>query len=420
MSRRAFLGLGGTAACVTLVWLLYAFGTFSVEGPTPPSERLWPGQLAQDRADGVVRSSLSPAIERFQCYRCHEIERFPVTVPGRSCVECHRLILDGSLDGKFASADLRRFKSHIRQLVAVPALYGISHRLKREWFEQFLRAPQRIRPENGAGMPRLALAESDVRAIADFFYREPSTDPPRGPSTSGSAGAGRAVFLAQGCPSCHHFTGVIDDALRVGKREGREAALAPDLRYTRDRMSAEMIERWLEDPRAINPAAVMPPPKVSAEERRDLVRFILDSELTPLPVRPRFEPLPLLTRTVSYREVETRVFKKVCWHCHSDPRPVGGDGGPGNTGGFGYLGAGLDLSSRAGVLEGVRRKDGTRYSVLAPGRDGTPPIVAHLIARHREEEGAPVPGTLGMPLALTPIPAEDIQLLASWIAQGAL
>ena len=53
-------------------------------------------------------------------------------------------------------------------------------------------------------------------------------------------------------------------------------------------------------------------------------------------------------------EVEARVFRRVCWHCHSDPDFARGDGGPGNHGGFGFDARGIDLSSYEGVLSGAR------------------------------------------------------------------
>jgi hypothetical protein len=50
--------------------------------------------------------------------------------------------------------------------------------------------------------------------------------------------------------------------------------------------------------------------------------------------------------------------------------------------------------------------------------DGTPRIVASLWARHREIAGKPDPNVRGMPLGLPPLPPEEIQLFATWVAQG--
>ncbi|MFY0541173.1 hypothetical protein [Nannocystis pusilla] len=55
--------------------------------------------------------------------------------------------------------------------------------------------------------------------------------------------------------------------------------------------------------------------------------------------------------------------------------------------------------------------------MFAPLPDGAPRIVAHMLARHAEVEGA-APELRGMPLGLTPVPLADIQLVDTWIAQG--
>jgi hypothetical protein len=128
--------------------------------------------------------------------------------------------------------------------------------------------------------------------------------------------------------------------------------------------------------------------------------------------------LPLLDREVRYEEVDARIFHKTCRHCHSDPELVIGDGGPGYSGGFGFPKRGLDLNSYEGILSGSLDDGGQRRSLFTADADGVPRIVAHLLARHAEQAGRPLPGVRGMPLALPALPLEDIQLLDTWIAQG--
>ena len=48
-------------------------------------------------------------------------------------------------------------------------------------------------------------------------------------------------------------------------------------------------------------------------------------------------PLPLRARPVAFEEVSERVLRKVCWHSHAQPDYARGDGGPGNSGGFGWI-----------------------------------------------------------------------------------
>ena len=121
---------------------------------------------------------------------------------------------------------------------------------------------------------------------------------------------------------------------------------------------------------------------------------------------------------MTFAEVEARVFRRSCWHCHSEPDFNDGDGGPGNTGGLGFTGRGLSLASAAAVRSGARGDDGTRHSVLSKAATGAPRLVEVLLARQREEVGE-VSALRGMPLGLPAVSAEDVQLVESWIASGA-
>jgi hypothetical protein len=161
----------------------------------------------------------------------------------------------------------------------------------------------------------------------------------------------------------------------------------------------------------------MPRLGLSASDAADVVAYLWTR--TPAPRAEITETrLPPLDRPVRFDEVATRVFRRICWHCHGAPAFAHGDGGPGNTGGFGFAPRGLDLSDYTGVTSGSRGPDGRRRSVLATLPDGTPRLIAHLLARRVEERGGEVPGIRGMPLGLPALSLEDIQLVETWILQG--
>jgi cytochrome c2 len=240
---------------------------------------------------------------------------------------------------------------------------------------------------------------------------------------------GRELYEALGCASCHAFTGVSQrqrdgrystapGADRTSQPAPAAIELAPDLAWTRSRFQPGRLAAWIADAPRAKPGTLMPRLALSRGQADALAAFIMT---TPLP--PRSDPevparLPVLDREVGYDEVAGRVFRKVCWHCHASPDYARGDGGPGMSGGFGFAGRGLDLSSYTGVAAGSIGPDGRRRSVFAPVQDGTPMLVAHLWARHAEEAGRPVPGIRGMPLGLPALPLEDIRLVESWIVQG--
>jgi hypothetical protein len=161
----------------------------------------------------------------------------------------------------------------------------------------------------------------------------------------------------------------------------------------------------------------MPSIPLSEEEARDIASYLVNAKLevqTPAP----FRRLPPLERKVTYAEVDAKVFHKTCWHCHAEPDYAIGDGGPGNSGGFGFPARKLNLASYEGVAAGIVDDKGERSSIFSPGRDGTPRLLDALLARHREEEGATNGPVRGMPLGYAPLTAEQIQLVESWISQG--
>lgn len=389
--------------------------------------RLKPALLAAGAVCLVVAAAYRPAsrptavrppvvgaaavVERFECHRCHDAPGKLVPAEReKHCASCHQAVLRGELDADYEPEAVARWRSHDYQLEVVPSLTGLERRVRREWLIEFLQRPHDLRPDLAATMPRLRVSPEDARAIADHFV---PAQPAPAPVALGDAGRGRELFVGRGCTECHAFGGA--DLPARPRPPSLAARLAPDLRHTRARMAPAALVAWLSDPAALKPDTLMPKPALDEAERLDVAAFVLEAPLAPPPPVTPPARLPLLERRVGYEEVQARVFKRVCWHCHSDPEPVGGDGGPGNTGGFGFAGVGLDLGTHAALLRGKRGGQ----DVLAPDASGVPRIVAVMLARHVEAQGGEVPGVRGMPLGLQPMSLEEIQLVESWIAQGA-
>ena len=182
-------------------------------------------------------------------------------------------------------------------------------------------------------------------------------------------------------------------------------------------MSAAKLALWLKDPLAMKPDSAMPKIALTDAEITDLAGYLLTVELAPPAPPKRLERLPLLTRKVTFKEVDEKVFHRTCWHCHSEPDYAIGDGGPGNSGGLGFKPKGLNLSDYNGIAAGYLDESGERASVFAKDDQGLPRLVKALVARHDEVSGED--GRVrGMPLGYDPLPPEEIQLVESWIAQG--
>lgn len=355
------------------------------------------------------RVDASDLFAKFECTRCHDIPAIAEAPRDKHCVRCHQQIHDGTFTA--APEHLARWRMRITSLRWAPGL-AAADRLRRDYIRAFLLAPHDVRPGLPAEMPRLPLSAEDATRLAAAL--SPDDD---GALAGGDPAKGEQLYRGLGCARCHRFTGarVDDPAMHAAAREGTKPdawALAPDLRRARERVRPAALAAWIAAPRG-----AMPTQGVTAAGARDLAAFIATTPLAPLPPRPAVTRLPLLDRPVLWAEVESTVFKNLCWHCHAVPDYARGDGGPGNSGGFGYRSRGLDVSTYAGISSGSLDDAGEPRSIFAKLPDGTPRIIAHLLARHAEATGT-YGATVGMPLGLPPLPAEEIQLVDSWIAQG--
>ena len=376
------------------------------------------GATQPGTAFGAAAEGRSLAVH-FECNRCHELEGIEPASRERACVRCHDEILAGRFDAPEPS--LARWAGRLKSLPAAPALTEVGERLRRDWLIEFLLEPADLRPRLPATMPRFDMTRKQAGALADFLgAAEPAEEEE---AIGGDPQRGRVLVERSACITCHAFSGIElggGSPLPVEPKTGRHSdavLLAPDLRATRARYRPAALVRFLIDPTAL-PGSLMPKFDFSEQDARDVAAFVLNAPLEAIsaPAAPR--PGPPLGRAVRHSEVDRRVFHKVCRHCHGDPRSTHGNTGPGNAGGFGFPGRGLNVETYKGLIAGSRDASGRRRSVFRKTADGTPLLVAVLLARHAEVAGEPIPGLRGMPMGLPPLPMEDIQLVATWVAQG--
>jgi mono/diheme cytochrome c family protein len=301
----------------------------------------------------------------------------------------------------------------------VPSLTELGQRLRPAWVKDFLLHPHDLRPNLLQTMPRLALSPEQARDIATYLTTSTAPRPAAVVSREPAHVArGKELVRERGCTSCHELSGADLGAPPKAQPAPRTLALAPDLRFVRERSEPAAIAAWLADPSKLKHDAAMPNLGLSADDVRDLTAFLSFGELGSAAPVPPVERLPVLERRVGFEEVNERVFAVTCRHCHTNPDSAGGDGGPGNTGGFGFMPRKIDFSSYQGIQSGAVDAKGERVSLFAPLKDGTPRLVAALLARRHEVRGEESPEVRGMPLGLPPLSAEQLQLVESWVAQG--
>jgi len=349
-------------------------------------------------------------MDQFECNRCHQHPKLAAPSPAKDCVGCHLSIHAGTFEAE--PEVLALWKTNIHNLVASPSL-AATGRLRRAWVRSHLLRPVDARPHLGATMPKLPLSAEQADTLAAALV---PVEAPKREFSPGLVPGGRALFGDLGCAACHRFSGL--DGAGLPAPDAHARALAPDLRLARERMQSGKIVSWLSNPQSRDPETLMPNFGLKKSDAEALAAFVMLAPIAPsAPPRP-LPALNLLQREVRYDEVEARVFRKICWHCHATADFALGDGGPGNTGGFGFSPRGLDLSSYAGSQSGSLDNSGQRQSVFREGDDGFPLIVSALLARHAEVRGEVGTALRGMPLGFPPLPIEDIELVATWIEQG--
>jgi len=146
-------------------------------------------------------------------------------------------------------------------------------------------------------MPRLALDTQQAADIAAYF--SPALEAERTfTARGGNAARGRELMEQKACSSCHAFSEVPEfsstDAAPVGSELARSAALAPDLRFTRQRFRRDRLLEWLVDPRAVKPDTRMPNFGLSDADAdaRDIAAYILGAEVAPEPGARRSRACP--------------------------------------------------------------------------------------------------------------------------------
>lgn len=417
--------------------------TASTVAPTVPAV-VW-DQATKDTAISAGKAVMI----KHECRRCHEIDDLPAASRPNGCTSCH-LWLKGlkpddkqykDIVSKYGEPIVQRYQRNIVHLERVPDLTGIGKRVRADYIEKFLAEPYDQRPTLEESMFRHKLTDAEIRSVARYFAA--MVDAPD-PWTAGYVAPvvakpdaarieeGRKLFLGKGCVACHTYGNVETGMTRETLEGARGAnALAPNLRFVKDRTRLDAIVTWIMAPQSLAPKTTMPGSGATVGEAEAIRDFLLygDPQLKPAPATYEIKPPAILPRPVPYAEMKEKVLGKVCVHCHMNDYEK--DTGPGNHGGFGYAGIGLAVRTYETMVNGAVGPDGKRYSIFLPRPGETMPhVLVVMLQRRIEEQRDHVPafadyerpsypkGMLGMPIGLPSMDDEAMSILATWIAQG--
>ncbi len=379
---------------------------------------------------------------RLECNRCHEIEHVHAAPTNKQCAGCHVELAGAAGDAaklekgraEYGDAFDRFIRRTATLYVDVPPLAGLG-RFRASWLKSYLRNPYDLRPHLAESMPKLPITDAELDALVRGLKL--TTDAPLPKPSRERLAKGQALFEAKTCTTCHllgnqHFPTQPSALFEFTRPAVPLHARAPDLRHARDRLNRDVVVKLLLDPKTVNPRAQMPKLGLTRAEAELLADFVVATPLAE-PIDDMLERDVSTSGPVRYEDVEARVFKKTCWHCHSNPDLADGDGGPGNTGGFGFKGLGLSFATYEDVMNGALGPDGEYRSIFRAGTSGEPVLIEVLKRRlhenardfvkpgldgRREAMASKEDGPLGMPLGLPALPPEDLALVEAWIAAG--
>jgi mono/diheme cytochrome c family protein len=259
------------------------------------------GQGAATTVDAAHRGEahwpkplLPAAYQRAACAHCHEVthglagaelaSRGADLFMEKGCYGCH--------DVK-GIRDLPKF---------APPLTSLKSKLKdpAAWVYAWVKDPSEV--SEATAMPNFELSEADAGKIAAFVLsvsKQERYDPV--PLEAASAERGEHLFTERGCHGCH----------AVKAEERSVSPRVPHLAGVGAKVTAEWLDRWLADPKAYNRDTAMPKVKLTDEERRDVVVYLLTLQ--------RSKPLPPVPDLGAFKPEEGKQLVKQyeCFGCHS-------------------------------------------------------------------------------------------------------
>ncbi len=174
-----------------------------------------------------------------------------------NCNDCHTILGFGG----YYAPDLTKVVKRVGE-------DGVRYRVK---------SPEKAFATSRRKMPNLALSDGEIDQLVSFFTWVGAIDnndwPPQDSSkrltrseevmvASAGLSPGAAVFQRRGCMNCHSL-------------HGTGGSFGPALDTIGTKLSMEKIERYLIDPKAVNPKALMPPQKeLSPKETEAVARFL--------------------------------------------------------------------------------------------------------------------------------------------------
>jgi nitric oxide reductase subunit C len=172
----------------------------------------------------------------------------------RNCNDCHTIL---GIGGYWA-----------------PDMTKVADTRDAQFLTAFLRDPQAVKP--GTTMPNQRLSDDEVSDVVAFLTWVNGIDtndwPPQprfAPGATGGLSEGLLLFQQKTCSGCHRVgdqgsNGPGPDLSRIGNKTF-EGFTSP----------ADFLDKFLKDPKAVNPDSTMPAVPMTDAERQTLVEYLI-------------------------------------------------------------------------------------------------------------------------------------------------
>ncbi|MDA8101246.1 MAG: c-type cytochrome [Nitrospiraceae bacterium] len=158
-----------------------------------------------------------------------------------------------------------------------PDLTKVVQRIGEDGIRYRVKSPEKAFVNSWRKMPNLKVSDAEIDSMIAFFAWVGNVDngdwPPQDSKKRLTRGeermvagagvsAGAAVFQTRGCMNCHSL-------------HGTGGTFGPALDTIGRQLTKEQIERYIQNPKAVNPKAMMPPQSELSDKERDKVAGFL-------------------------------------------------------------------------------------------------------------------------------------------------
>ena len=200
------------------------------------------------------------------CNTCHSEET--VLKNAKPFVKSKQLILES---GCYGCHEIKGYKDLPK---IGPVLNSLTSKTTPEWIYRWVKDPKEYNPHTR--MPNFDFADADAEAITSYLVKvgkESDFAPQRGRGSfaGGSRTRGKELFETVGCQACH----VAEGYTAVRDERGTSYDIAPELTRVGSKVSPDWLFDWLKNPRHYNPTTRMPSLRLTDDEARNLVAYLM-------------------------------------------------------------------------------------------------------------------------------------------------